>query len=407
MLATLIPLFDNRMSVSAYSVFARKTNLFLNPSFMAGARFDGAGTVPELEVVSNMGVATLSGGKEVFVPINQFSVFAEISLQCTVPPEKVVLLMDNSIPPEAEYIKRVKELKEQGYKLAIRKIPISSFEDYKEIISQCNYILLDHAKIDISKAKIYFGRQYPNIKLCAVNVDTKEQYDKLVEDGGYDLYEGGFFRMPVTKSETEVSPLKVNYIELLNVVNAPDYDLTDAADVIGKDPALVISLLEMVNRMAFNSEITSIRHAAAMLGQKELKRWINTAVTKELCADKPTEIIRLVMIRAKFAENLASEFEMAMHAPELFIMGLFSALDIMLEKTMPEALDMVKVSKNVREALLEDKGDFAKILDFIKCYENADWTEISRILVLEDIDMNDVYTAYLGALRWYRDLIPA
>ncbi len=407
MLATLIPLFDNRMSVSAYSVFARKTNLFLNPSFMAGARFDGAGTVPELEVVSNMGVATLSGGKEVFVPINQFSVFSEISLQCTVPPEKVVLLMDNSIPPEAEYIKRVKELKEQGYKLAIRKIPISSFEDYKEIISQCNYILLDHAKIDISKAKIYFGRQYPNIKLCAVNVDTKEQYDKLVEDGGYDLYEGGFFRMPVTKSETEVSPLKVNYIELLNVVNAPDYDLTDAADVIGKDPALVISLLEMVNRMAFNSEITSIRHAAAMLGQKELKRWINTAVTKELCADKPTEIIRLVMIRAKFAENLASEFEMAMHAPELFIMGLFSALDIMLEKTMPEALDMVQVSKNVREALLEDKGDFAKVLDFIKCYEDADWTEISRILVLEDIDMNDVYTAYLGALRWYRDLIPA
>ena len=407
MLATLIPLFDNQMSVSAYSVFAQKTNLFLNPSFMAGARFDGAGSVPELEVVSNMGVATLSGGKEVFVPINQFSIFAEISLQCTVPPQKVVLLMDNFILPEADYVKRVKELKEQGYKLAIRKIPISSFEDYKEIIRQCDYILLDHAKIDISKAKIYFGKQYPNIKLCAVNVDTKEQYDKLVEDGGYDLYEGNFFRMPVTKSETEVTPLKVNYIELLNVVNAPDYDLTDAADVIGKDPALVISLLEMVNRMAFNSEITSIRHAAAMLGQKELKRWINTAVTKELCADKPSEIVRLVMIRAKFAENLASKFEMAMQAPELFLMGLFSALDIMLEKTMPEALDMVQVSKNVREALLEDKGDFAKILDFIKCYENADWTEISRILVLEDIDMNDVYTAYLGALRWYRDLIPA
>ena len=407
MLATLIPLFDNQMSVCAYSVFARKTNLFLNPSFMAGARFDGAGTVPELEVVSSMGVATLSGGKEVFVPINQFSIFAEISLQCTVPPQKVVLLMDNSILPEEQFVKRVKELKEQGYMLAIRKIPISSFEDYKEIISQCDYILLDHTKIDISKAKIYFGRQYPGIKLCAVNVDTKEQYDKLVEDGGYDLYEGGFFRMPVIKSETEVNPLKVNYIELLNVVNAPDYDLTDAADVIGKDPALVISLLEMVNRMAFNSEITSIRHAAAMLGQKELKRWINTAVTKELCADKPSEIVRLVMIRAKFAENLASEFEMAMHAPELFIMGLFSALDIMLEKTMQDALDMVQVSKNVREALLENKGDFAKVLEFIKCYEDADWTEVSRILVLEEIDMDNVYSAYLGALRWYRDLIPA
>ncbi len=407
MLATLIPLFDDKMFVCAYSVFARKENLFLNPELMAGARFDGAGTVHELEVVSNMGVATLSGGKEVFVPVNQFSLFAEISLQCTVPADKVVLLMDNTIQPGEEYVKRVKELKEQGYKMAIRKLAISSFEPYKEIISKCDYIFLDHVKIDISKAKIYFKKQYPGIKLCAVNVDTQEQYDNLVRDGGYDLYEGSFFRMPVKESQTEVSPLKVNYIELLNVVNAPDYDLTDAADVIGKDPALVISLLEIVNRMALNSEITSIRHAAAMLGQKELKRWINTAVTKELCADKPSEIIRLVMVRAKFAENLAKEFELAMQAPELFIMGLFSALDIMLGKTMKEALEMVQVSRNVRDALLEDKGDFAKVLDFIRCYEDADWTEVSRLLVLDNINMDNVYAAYLGALRWYRDLIPA
>ena len=128
--------------------------------------------------------------------------------------------------------------------------------------------MLNHTKIDITKAKIYFNRVYPDIKLCAVNVDSQEDYEKLKVDGGYDLYEGAFFRMPVKDSQTEVSPLKVNYIELLNVVNSPDFDLQDAADVIGKDPALVISLLEMVNRMALNSEITSIRHAAAMLGQK-------------------------------------------------------------------------------------------------------------------------------------------
>ena len=406
MLATLIPLFDDNMLVCAYSVFARKENHFLNPSLEGGARFDGAGTVHELEVVSNMGVATLSGGKEVFVPVNQFSIFAEISLQCTVPSNKVVLLMDNTIAPSEQYVKRVRELKEQGYKLAIRKLPIAEFENYREILSKCDYILLNHAKIDINKAKVYFTKVYPNIKLCAVNVDTQEEYEALKEDGGYDLYEGSFFRMPVKESETEVNPLKVNYIELLNVVNAPDFDLQEAADVIGKDPALVISLLEMVNRMALNSEITSIRHAAAMLGQKELKRWINTAVTKELCADKPSEITRLVMIRAKFAENLAECFEMAMMSQELFIMGLFSALDIMLEKTMEEALSMVQVSKNIRDALLDNKGDFAKVLNFMKRYEDADWTEVSRQMVLGNIDMNKVYDAYLTALKWYRDLIP-
>ena len=406
MLATLIPLFDDNMSVCAYSVFARKENHFLNPSYEGGARYDGAGTVHELEVVSSMGVSTLSGGKEVFVPINQFSIFAEISLQCTVPANKVVLLMDNTITPEETYVKRVRELKEQGYKLAIRKLPISSFEAYRNILSKCDYILLDHIKIDVNKAKAYFGKVYPNIKLCAVNVDTQEDYQELKEDGGYDLYEGSFFRMPVNSTETEVSPLKVNYIELLNVVNAPDFELTDAADVIGKDPALVISLLEMVNRMALNSEITSIRHAAAMLGQRELKRWINTAVTKELCADKPSEITRLVMIRAKFAENLAESFELAMMAQELFIMGLFSALDIMLEKPMEEALKMVQVSKHVKDALLEGTGEFAPVLNFIKRYEDADWTEVSRLMVIGNMDMDKVYEAYLNALKWYRDLIP-
>ena len=406
MLATLIPLFDSNMSVCAYSVFARKENHFLNPNFEGGARFDGAGTVHELEVVSSMGVGTLSGGKEVFVPVNQFSIYAEISLQCTVPANKVVLLMDNTIVPDVQYVKRVKELKSQGYKLAIRKLQISDFEPYKDIISQCDYILLNHSKIEISKAKIYFSQVYPNVKLVAVNVESQEDYEELKEDGGYDLYEGSFFRMPVKESETTVNPLKVNYIELLNVVNAPDFDLQDAADVIGKDPALVISLLEMVNRMSLNSEITSIRHAAAMLGQKELKRWINTAVTKELCSDKPSEITRLAMIRAKFAEGLAAPFEMAMAAQELFIMGLFSAIDIMLEKTMEEALDMVQVSKNIREALLENKGDFAKILNFIKRYEDADWTEVSRLMVLDNIDMDEVYEAYLNALKWYRDLFP-
>ena len=406
MLATLIPLFDDNMSVCAYSVFGRKENHFLNPNFEGGARYDGAGTIHEIEVVSSMGVGTLSGGKEVFVPVNQFSIYAEISLQCTVPANKVVLLMDNTITPDEQHVKRVKELKSQGYKLAIRKLPISSFEPYKEILNQCDYILLNHAKIDISKAKIYFSSVYPNIKLCAVNVDTQEQYEELKKDGGYDLYEGTFFRMPVKESETDVSPLKVNYIELLNVVHAPDFDLQDAADVIGKDPALVISLLEMVNRMALNSEITSIRHAAAMMGQKELKSWINTAVTKELCADKPSEITRMVMIRAKFAERLAPEFELAVASQELFIMGLFSALDIMLGKTMEEALNMVQVSKHVKTALLEGKGDFAKVLEFIRRYEDADWTEVSRLMVLDNIDMDKVYEAYLGALKWYRDLFP-
>ncbi len=405
MLATLIPLFDGNMKVCAYSIFAQRDNNFLNPGAEGIGRLDGAAQIPGLELVDSVGAGTLAADQEIFVELNNINVFTDISSLCEAPHEKIVLLLDPSVTPDENYVGRLSDLKIEGYKLAIRKLEIKQFEPYREILRLMDYILLDHHKINISQAKIYFGKLFPKIKLCAVNVNSQEDYDKLTADGGYHLYEGEFFRMPVVESDKEVAPLKATYIELLNVVNSPDFDLTDAADVIGHDTALVLSLLEMVNHMTRNSEITSVRHAAAMLGQRELKRWINTAVTKELCADKPSEITRLSLIRAKFAENLAPLYELAGLSSELFLMGLFSILDIMLDKPMAEALQTVKVSKNIEEALISGKGELAIVLNFIREYEDASWHEVSRLLVLQNLDMEPVYQAYIEALRWYRDLV--
>ncbi|WP_026510044.1 MULTISPECIES: EAL and HDOD domain-containing protein [unclassified Butyrivibrio] len=405
MLASLIPLFDDEMRVCAYSVFAQRDNHLMNPHLMGTGFLDNVVNIVGLDIVDSVGPTVLSGGKEVFVEINNISLFANIEEQCKAPQKMIVLLLDSTVLPEEPYLTRLWDLKGQGYKIAIRKLAGNQFETYKPILEMCDYILLDHRKINIRSARIYFQRAYPELKLCAVGVDSKDDYERLSSDGAYDLYEGNFFRVPVEDSEKTVTPLKVTYIELLNVVNNPDFDLQDAADVIGKDPALVISLLEMVNHLTINSEITSVRHAAAMLGQKELKRWINTAVTKELCADKPSEIMRISMVRAKFAENLSACFDLKGFAAELFLAGLFSLLDIMLDQTMEQSLKLVHVSKKIEDALIGHKGDLWPILQFMFEYENASWQEVSRLMIMENIDMNEVYKAYTDALRWYRDLI--
>ncbi len=404
MLATLIPLFDENVAVRAYSLFAQKKNFLLNPSLLGTGSNDGAADIAGLDIIESMGIETLSVDSDIFVEVNNISIFSDINSRFHASHDRLVLLMDPAITPDAMYVNRLKELKKMGYKMAIRKLPVSNFEQYSEILLLMDYILLDHKKINISNAKVFFSKYYPNIRLCAVHVDSQEDFDKLKADGGYDLYEGHFFRVPVTRGQEEVAPLKVNYIELLNLVNDSDFELTKAADVIGRDTALVISLLKMVNRMVVNSEITSIRHAAAMLGQKELKKWINTAVANEMCADKPNEITRLTLLRAKFAENLAPIFEMAGFSQELFLMGLFSVLDLILDKPMEEALNLVKVSKNIREALVNDKGEFAPVLDFILQYEQASWQEVSRQMLLKNIDIDQVYDAYTKSLQWYRDL---
>ncbi|MCR4588593.1 MAG: HDOD domain-containing protein [Lachnospiraceae bacterium] len=404
MLATLIPLFDDSMIVRAYSVFAQKENLLLKPALLGTGSLDGAADIIGLDIINSMGLETISGDKDVFIGLNNISLFSDIEHMCTAPAGKVVLLIDSTVAPNEANVNRIKALKEAGYKLAIQKLQVEQFEAHREILTLADYILLNHKRIDITKARIYFGKLFPNIKLVAVNVNTQEEYEALTANGSYDLYEGEFFRMPVNEGEKEVAPLKANYIELLNVVNDQDFELTEAADVIGRDTALVISLLKMVNRMTMNSGITSVRHAAAMLGQKELKKWINTAVTKELCADKPSEITRLSLLRAKFAENLAPVFEQASLSSELFLMGLFSVLDIILDKPMEEALAMVKVSKDIRQALLDKTGPLFPVLDFMRQYEDASWQEISRQMMLKEINMDQVYSAYIQSLVWYRDL---
>lgn len=405
MLVSIIPLFDEDIAVRAYSLFVQKKNYFLNPNLLGGAQFDGAGHVDGLEVIDNMGMETLSNDAEVFVQVSNISVFSDIENQCDAPHERVVLLLDNTVLPSDMYLDRLKALRKSGYKLAIRKLEVSQFEDYREVLQLMDYILLNQRKIDISKAKIYFQSLFPNIKLCAVGVDSMETFDKLKAAGGYSLYEGEFFRIPGNRSEHEVSPLKVNYIQLLNMVNSPEFELTEAADIIGRDTALVISLLKMVNRMTRNSTITSIRHAAAMLGEKELRKWLITAVAGQLYTDKPNELTRMSLLRAKFAENLAPVFSMAIQSSELFLMGLFSVLDVILDMPMKDALETIKVSKNISDALVYHKGIFAFPLEFILQYEDANWQEVSRLMIVHNIEMQPVYDAYLNALRWYRDTI--
>lgn len=405
MLVSIIPLFDEDIAVRAYSLFVQKKNYFLNPNLLGGAQFDGAGHVDGLEVIDNMGMETLSNDAEVFVQVSNISVFSDIENQCDAPHERVVLLLDNTVLPSDMYLDRLRALRKSGYKLAIRKLEVSQFEDYREVLQLMDYILLNQRKIDISKAKIYFQSLFPNIKLCAVGVDSMETFDKLKAAGGYSLYEGEFFCIPGNRSEHEVSPLKVNYIQLLNMVNSPEFELTEAADIIGRDTALVISLLKMVNRMTRNSTIMSIRHAAAMLGEKELRKWLITAVAGQLYTDKPNELTRMSLLRAKFAENLAPVFSMAIQSSELFLMGLFSVLDVILDMPMKDALETIKVSKNISDALVYHKGIFAFPLEFILQYENANWQEVSRLMIVHNIEMQPVYDAYLNALRWYRDTI--
>lgn len=377
----------------------------MNPSLLGSRQFDGAAYVDGLELIQELGTTTLSGGKPIFVSLNNISIFSSLESECKNTNHAPILLIDQTFPPVSMYTDRIRELREFGYHFAIRNLPVHCYEDYAPILSQMDYVLIDCQKIDAVKASFYFRKLYPDICICASNIPDMETFGKLSPAETISLFEGTFFRMPVTRGEHKVSPLKINYISLLNLMEEDDFDLTKAADIISQDTALIISLLRLANTRSFNSEITSVRVAVSMLGQKDLTRWIQTTVIEKLCSDKPNELMRLSLLRAKFAENLAPVFGMAMRSQELFLTGLFSILDIILDCSMEEALSMVRVSGKIRAALLEHTGSLAEVLHFIVKYESAEWQEVSRQLVLKNIEIPDVSHAWVSSLQWYAKLI--
>ena len=232
MMLTLIPFFDRNMSVSAYSLFTRKNNFLMNPSLLGSRQFDGAAYVDGLELIQELGTTTLSGGKPIFVSLNNISIFSSLESECKNTNHAPILLIDQTFPPVSMYTDRIRELREFGYHFAIRNLPVHCYEDYAPILSQMDYILIDCQKIDAVKASFYFRKLYPDICICASNIPDMETFGKLSPAETISLFEGTFFRMPVTRGEHKVSPLKINYISLLNLIEEDDFDLTKAADII-------------------------------------------------------------------------------------------------------------------------------------------------------------------------------
>lgn len=401
MLATLVPLFYEDMSVASYCLYAQKENMYERPHLLIAGKYDGAGSIVGLEVFDSVSEDDLVANCSIIIPINNISLFSNIEQQLTGFDGRIVLLIDQTIKPEESYNKRLQDLKSKGFKLALKDLPITSLDEFKFMMNDFDLLLINSDTGDVIEQAKEFRKILPNIDLCAENLHTKEEFESAKESGLFKVFEGTFFRVPINKEDTEVAPIKINYLKLMKVINEPDFDLDDVANVISQDPALTIELLKIANKLTINSNIRSIAQATALLGQKELRRWLNTTLLNGLAAGKPNEITRLSLVRARFAENLAPIFDYAMRKDELFLMGLFSLLNLILDMPMDKALEQVGVSNEIKKALVSDDGIFAPQLEFLLSYEAGDWQEVSRLMVLHDIEMDDVYEAYVEALKWY------
>jgi EAL and modified HD-GYP domain-containing signal transduction protein len=128
--------------------------------------------------------------------------------------------------------------------------------------------------------------------------------------------------------------------------------------VLKRDPALAFRLLRHLNSPAFGlgAEVTSFGHAIMMLGYGRLKRWLALVLASSGMGAHGRPLRFAAVRRGLLMEELGRSQSDTQMRDEMFICGVFSLLDRLLQRPLGELLDSVPVAERVRRTLMAEPG---------------------------------------------------
>jgi EAL and modified HD-GYP domain-containing signal transduction protein len=244
------------------------------------------------------------------------------------------------------------------------------------------------------------------LKYLAEKVETYDEFERA-RKLGFSYFQGYFFTKPEKIGIREVASAKISLVNLLAEVNRDTTSLQRLEEIVSSDAGLSYKLLRFINSSYFYriNKIESINHAVAYLGDKELRRFISLVIISEIASDKPTELVRLALVRAKFLELLMLNSTKKKQSGELFLLGLFSLLDAMLDTDMGTIGVKLPLSDNLRDALVLKSGALAPFLSTLVCYEKRDKPGCLAALKTVGVAPGDVGPAYLEAITFARAIL--
>ena len=272
--------------------------------------------------------------------------------------------------------------------------------------------LAAYCKFDVRETDDDFRRKViednPQVHFIATQVDTMHAFEKALAMR-YSLFQGYFFKEENLVQKTkEIDPLKANYLRLLQLTSTDDYvDFSEISALISSDVALSYKLLRLLNSAAvgLRNRITSISIAVAYLGEINLKQWIAMLALRGLSENKPMELIRLSLIRARFGESLSQDMTPIREPKHVFLVGLLSLLDVALERSKEDVFREIPVADEIRDSIQTNLGPHSDLLRFFNDYEFADWDAVAAFAAENQLSSDQINNAYMASVRWYNDLI--
>lgn len=236
------------------------------------------------------------------------------------------------------------------------------------------------------------------VELVALKVETRDEFDRC-KQLGFNYFQGFFLCKPRMVSAHRLPDSKINTLRLIGALQNPDVTPEELEAIIRNDLALHYRLLRTVNSTYYglSVEVKSIAHAIVYLGIATIRRWAHLQLVAGT-DDKPSEVLRLALVRARMCEQLMPNLTRETR-DTAFTTGLFSLLDGALDTSMELILAHLPLDQDIVRALVNYEGPYGRLLRTVVCYESGEWEQLARE---EFFSLDSITACYLEALQWAR-----
>jgi EAL and modified HD-GYP domain-containing signal transduction protein len=395
------PIFRTNQKVYGYELLFRSSLAnFFDPA--------EEGTRASSKVLTNsfllFGISNISEGKKAFINFTEEMLCLEYP--SLFPKEITVVEILENVNPTPELLAALRFLKRKGYTLALDDF--TGIEEGREPILE----LVDIIKFDLRLVGMEaLGRQVEalnsryKVKILAEKVESFEEYEQA-KKLGFDFFQGYFFQKPKVMAGRDIPGSKLQYLLILRQLQDENYTIKEVADLISHDVSLSYKLLKYVNSAYFGlrREIQSVDGAVAMVGEIDLKKWLNLVMLAYLAEDKPIELVRSSLLRAEFCDLLGRHLAgPGKTTGKFYTVGMFSLLDALLDKPMDAILNELTLSPDINDALLGRNPNFLMAsLYLAKAYESGSWKTAVKLadkLGIEGDQLPMLYDKALAVIK--------
>lgn len=391
------PIFDRRQKVYGYELLFRPHV----DSTAAGT----ASSAASLRVITNsllsIGVETLLAGTRAFINFPEQLLTDELAL--SLPPSLAVIEILETVKAGPAVMAACRNLRARGYLLALDDFPQQA--DYADLAGLVDIIKVDFRATSAAEQESIVHHYLPRgVQMLAEKVETQEEFERA-RKLGYHYFQGYFFARPVVVSRREIPGFKLTYFRILREIHQPELEFRELESVIQSDVSLASKLLRYVNSAVFGwiTPVQSIRQALALLGEQEIRTWASLAALHTLAVDKPDELMRMALLRARFCELVAPWEGLEHRKATLFLMGLFSLLDAMLDRPLAEILAEMRLTGEFADTLLgtaHPGQPMALIYRLVREYESGNWEGFTAAANQLHVPIEIIPELYLNAVAW-------